>query len=127
METRWDKALIEGVAEYLVVIDTEWRALRRVHQTPIEDERWQTLMNDADDAVESGERQSNVVSLLSGERAHPVRVASRAMREVLREMQTAAHQGRVLNPDEIDDCRKRWIVAREELIRLVHGAYINRA
>jgi hypothetical protein len=122
-EARWEKAFIDGVAEFLTVSDAEFRALRRLHQASPGDDRWDGLRNDADDAVEDAERRSNVVSLLSGDRTHPVRVASRTMRTVLREMQAAAHDGRVLSEDEIEDVRRRWTAAREDLLRLVQGVY----
>jgi hypothetical protein len=125
LETRWDKAFIDGVAEYLAVIDAEFRALRRLHQTPPTDERWHRVVEEADDAVETAERQSNVVSLLSGERTHPVRMASRSMREGLREMQAAAHDGKILSAEEIEGYLKRWITAREELIRLYQDGYMR--
>jgi hypothetical protein len=124
-ETRWEKAFVDGVAEFLAVSDAEFRALRRLHQTSPEDDRWEGLRKRADDAVEEAERKSNIVSLLSGERTHPVRVASRTMREALREMQAAAHDGTVLSDDEVEDVRRRWIAAREDLLRLVQGIHLR--
>ncbi|GAA2853337.1 hypothetical protein GCM10010472_08170 [Pseudonocardia halophobica] len=124
-EARWEKAFVDGVAEFLSASDAEFRALRRLHQASPGDERWHGLRNDADDAVEEAERKSNVVSLLSGERTHPVRVASRSMREALRELQAAAHDGSVLSENEVDDVRRRWTAAREDLLRLVQGIYVS--
>ncbi|MCE0765301.1 hypothetical protein LWC35_20695 [Pseudonocardia kujensis] len=120
-EARWEKAFVDGVAEFLTASDAEFRALRRLHRATPGDDRWDALRNDADDAVEGAERKSNVVSLLAGDRTHPVRVASRTMRQALREMQTAAHDGTVLGEDEIEDVRRRWTAAREDLLRLVQG------
>jgi hypothetical protein len=125
-ETRWEKAFIDGVAEFLTVSDAEFRALRRLHQASLEDDRWDGLRNEADDAVEEAERKSNIVSLLSGGRTDPVRVASRTMREALREMQAAAHNGTVLSEDEVEDVRRRWIAAREDLLRLARGIDVQR-
>ncbi|WP_433506059.1 hypothetical protein ACQP04_05950 [Pseudonocardia halophobica] len=124
-EARWEKAFVDGVAEFLSASDAEFRALRRLHQASPGDERWHGLRNDADDAVEEAERKSNVVSLLSGGRTHPVRVASRMMREALRELQAAAHDGTVLSENEVDDVRRRWTAAREDLLRLVQGIYAS--
>ena len=124
--TRWEKAFIDAVAEFLTVSDAEFRAMRRLHQTSPDDDRWDGLRNAADDAVEEAERKSNMVSLLSGGRTHPVRVASRTMREALREMQAAAHNGTVLREDEVEDVRRRWIAAREDLLRLVQDIYVRR-
>ena len=124
-EARWEKAFIDGVAGFLSASDAEFRALRRLHQASPGDDRWHALRNDADDAVEEAERRSNVVSLLSGERTHPVRVASRRMRESLREMQAAAHDGTVLSKAEVEDVRRRWTAAREDLLRLVQGIYVS--
>lgn len=124
-EARWEKAFTDAVAEFLSASDAEFRALRRLHQASPGDDRWDGLRNDADDAVEEAERKSNVVSLLSGERTHPVRVASRTMREALREMQAAAHDGTVLSAAEVEDVRRRWTAAREDLLRLVQGIYVS--
>ncbi|MCE3554625.1 hypothetical protein LWC33_24610 [Pseudonocardia sp. RS11V-5] len=125
-ETRWEKALIDAVAEFLTVSDAEFRALRRLHETSPDGERWDAVRTAADDAVEEAERKSNVVSLLSGGRTHPIRVASRTMRAALREMQAAAHDGTVLSDVEVEDMRRSWIAAREDLLRLVQGIHIRR-
>jgi hypothetical protein len=125
LQTRWDKTLLDGLADYLGVSDLALRALRRLHTVSLADPDRPILLKQADEAVESMHQKSNLISLLTGGRDHPMRVASRAMRDELFPLQHAAHADRVLDAEASERCLERWLSAREQLMRAAQSEYLR--
>lgn len=82
MSVRWDEALLNGLADYLGACD---RSLRMFIQ-------WREAMAtgnpnalpaDVVAAFEAVHEKSHVITLLTGERSHPIRLGARRMREPL--------------------------------------------
>jgi hypothetical protein len=82
MRTRWDETFLQGLAAYLSACDANLRALIRWRQGPAGDTP-ALLLGDVAACLEAVHERSHVITLLTGDRSHPIRLAAREMRQPL--------------------------------------------
>lgn len=122
LSTRWDQLLLDGVVEYLSTADRALRALSRYRYARIDDnECLAELSSMADSTFESLHEKSHVVTLLSGGREHPIRLASRRMREALLPLRDDLFADTMLTDNEVLRLVKAHRDARTELVRAVQA------
>lgn len=115
MARRWDETLLAELAAYLSAADVALRAMLRWRH--VRDAGEPDLAQAAAEAVEAFEavhEKSHVITLLTGEREHPVREAARRMRQALLPLCEEIH-GRQAVPDG----RVRALVAEHRDARTV--------
>jgi hypothetical protein len=105
ISTRWDETLLRGLADYLAACDGSLRAVIRWRNAGETEDR-DTLAGDVVATFETVHEKSHVITLLTGDRSHPIRLGARRMREPLLPL-----CDEVLGGQHIDDARFVNLVA----------------
>jgi hypothetical protein len=105
ISTRWDETLLRGLADYLAACDGSLRALIRWRMAG-EAEDQDALAGDVVTTFEAVHEKSHIITLLTGDRSHPIRLGARRMREPLLPLWDEVRGGQ-----HIDDDRYRSLVA----------------
>lgn len=121
ISTRWDDTLLRGIADYLTACDRSLRALIRWRQVG-EAEAQAALAGDVTTTFEAVHEKSHVITLLTGDRSHPLRLGARRMREPLLRLWYEVQGGQ-----HIDDARFETLVithrdARDSLVEVAQSA-----
>lgn len=119
--TRWDETLLRGLADYLGACDHSLRALIRWREAQA-NENTNALAGDVAATLEAVHEKSHVITLLSGDRSHPIRMGARRMREPLVPLCSE-----VLGGQHIDDATFEKLVAahreaRDVLVAVAQSA-----
>jgi hypothetical protein len=117
LAVRWDETLLTGLADYLTTADRALRALlrwRRARDAGMADV--DAVAAAALEANESLHEQSQLISLLTGDREDPLRVAAREMRRVLVPLCEEVHGRRRLEDAHVVELITAHRDARDVLI-----------
>jgi len=121
MSVRWDEALLNGLAGYLGACD---RSLRMFIQW--RDERAagnpNAMVAEVVAAFEAVHEKSHVITLLTGERSHPIRLQARRMREPLLYLRDDIVGGQRTDDATFDDFVTAHREARNALVTAAQGA-----
>jgi hypothetical protein len=104
MRTRWDETFLHGLAAYLSACDASLRALIRWRKGPNGDSP-PLPSGDVAASLEMVHATSHVITLLTGDRSHPIRLAARETREPLSQLCDAA-----LASSSVDDATFEGLV-----------------
>jgi hypothetical protein len=117
LAVRWDEALLTGLADYLATSDRALRGLllwRRARDAGTGD--LDAMASTALEAYESLHEQSQLISLLSGDRTEPLRVSARQMRRALLPMCEEVRGGERLQGSRVIEVINAHRDARDTLI-----------
>jgi hypothetical protein len=117
LAVRWDEALLTGLADYLATADRALRGLlrwRRARDAGAGD--LGAMATAALEAYESLHEQSQLISLLTGDRTDPLRVSAREMRKALLPMCEEVRGGERLEGSRVLELINAHRDARDTLI-----------
>ena len=117
LAVRWDEALLTGLAAYLATADRALRGLlrwRRARETGAGD--LDAMAAAVLESYESLHEQSQLISLLTGDRTDPLRVSARQMRRALLPMCEEVRGGEHLDGSRVLELINAHRDARDTLI-----------
>jgi hypothetical protein len=118
LAARWDETLLVGLTDYLASADRLVCTLLRWRQVPDADtSQREALVAAVTDALDDLHEKSQLVTLLSGDRDHAVREASRRMRETLRVACDMAQGRRAFDDQQVRNLDGVYRAARDTFIR----------
>jgi hypothetical protein len=121
MSVRWDETLLRGLADYLTACDRSlrmfirWREARTAKETNVS-------AADVDAAFETVHQKSHVITLLTGDRDNPIRLAARRMREPLLLMRDDVSSGKHIDDATFKKLELAHREARSNLVSAAQGA-----
>lgn len=117
LRTRWDQHLLAGLAEYLATADRALRALLRWQEAKHEQgDNVGDIKKEALSAFEALHERSQIITLLTGNRFNPVRVAARQMRESLLPLRDAVEDNQQLPETKVRYWESEHRNARSRLV-----------
>ncbi|MBC9711328.1 hypothetical protein H9Y04_01930 [Streptomyces sp. TRM66268-LWL] len=119
LAVRWDEALLTGRVDYLSTADRTLRGLlrwRRARDAGASTADLDAMATAALETYESLHEQSQLISLLTGDRTDPLRVAAREMRRSLLPLCDEARGGEHLENSHLIDLINAHRAARDSLI-----------
>ncbi|MFI5953733.1 hypothetical protein [Cryptosporangium sp. NPDC051539] len=118
LRTRWDQMLLTGLVDYLATADRALRAMLRCRyeRSAGQVEAGQAV-REALEAFESLHEKSQVISVLAGDRDHPVRLAARLVREPMLPLREDLLAEPTLSSDEVRQLVTQHREGRNQLIR----------
>jgi hypothetical protein len=126
LRTRWDKTILDGLAEYLAVADLCLRSQVRLHGLPSHDPSRAAALQHANELVEIVHEKGNLVALLAGDHDSPIRVAARRMRDLLARLYRPARDNVTMDQADVNALLVEWRIAREEFIAATQKRYADR-
>ncbi|MFF3643801.1 hypothetical protein [Streptomyces sp. NPDC002564] len=117
LAVRWDETLLTGLAEYLATADRTLRALLRWRRArDAGADGLDAIAAAALESYESLHEQSQLITLLTGDRTDPLRASARRMRQSLLPLCEELHDGTHLDPAQVSALITTHRTAREALI-----------
>jgi hypothetical protein len=121
MRARWDETLLRGLADYLTACDRSLRTLLQWREVRVA-ANVNALVADVVAAFEAVHEKSHVITLLTGDRSHPIRVKARMMREPLLPLRNEVLDGKHIDTDIFENLVAAHRAARNALISAAQSA-----
>ena len=121
MRARWDETLLRGLADYLTACDHSFRTLVRWREGRVA-ENANALAAHVVAAFEAVHEKSHVITLLTGDRSHPIRLDARKMRERLWPLRNEVSGGEHIDDVAFARLEEAHKAARDALISMAQSA-----